>query len=676
MNKKLELNEKQLEAVGHIDGPLLILAGAGAGKTKTITERVIEIIKRGTEPKNILCVTFTNKAAKEMLERIISRMQEEKMLDEELRHYSNDNLPIIKTFHSLGLSILREHGRELGINKNSSVLDTSDVNSIIKQILNGLGLDIKEHDPTKIRNAISREKGNFQTVDDYREKVSSYTMEITEKVWKLYEEELKKQAALDFDDLIIKTSILLKTNREVRNHYQDKFKYIHVDEYQDTSNSQYELIKSLLNENKNICVVGDIDQNIYSWRGANLKNILGFEKDFPEGKVILLEENYRSTKNILSLANVSIQKNKARFPKNLWTNNKDGEEIEIIPCFDEKAEADFIAKEIKKIIIEKDVKLKEIAILFRTNFQSRILEEDMIKNQIPYNLLGTKFFERKEIKDVMSYLRASQNRDNISDLKRVLETPKKGIGKVSMLKIFNGEKDSLSFAVQEKIRAVFKLLDEINKDIEESTLRLADIIDKIIKKSGIEEELLKGSSEEQERLENIRELVSITKKFDTMQARDAVSIFIEEVALRSDQDDDDKNKDGVRLMTIHAAKGLEFEYVFIVGLEQDLFPHIDIGNKKKTLEEEEEERRLFYVAITRAKKKLYLCFAEMRTIYGERRISIPSEFLEDLNELEENQKSYRDIYYKEDREENIFKNKRKKEWEWKDDEYDEDFLEF
>jgi DNA helicase-2/ATP-dependent DNA helicase PcrA len=230
--------------------------------------------------------------------------------------------------------------------------------------------------------------------------------------------------------------------------------------------------------------------------------------------------------------------------------------------------------------------------------------------------------------------------------------------------------------VQEKIRAVFKLLDEINKDIEESTLRLADIIDKIIKKSGIEEELLKGSSEEQERLENIRELVSITKKFDTMQARDAVSIFIEEVALRSDQDDDDKNKDGVRLMTIHAAKGLEFEYVFIVGLEQDLFPHIDIGNKKKTLEEEEEERRLFYVAITRAKKKLYLCFAEMRTIYGERRISIPSEFLEDLNELEENQKSYRDIYYKEDREENIFKNKRKKEWEWKDDEYDEDFLEF
>lgn len=672
---KFNLNEKQLEAVEMTHGPLLILAGAGAGKTKTITERVVQIIREGVEPRNILCVTFTNKAAKEMSERILSRLKEEKMVEEvEKNIWFNVHLPTIKTFHSLGLSILREHGKDLGFTKNLTVLDTSDTNQIIKSILIDLNLDPKIHDASKIRNAISREKTAWQTVDDYAKKVASYKMEIIEKVWRNYDIELKKQASVDFDDLIIKTIELLKSNESIRKYYKDKFKYIHIDEYQDTNNSQYELIKELLNEEeKNICVVGDIDQNIYSWRGANLRNILNFEKDFPDGKVVLLEENYRSTKNILDLANISIQKNKARFPKNLFTNKSIGDEIEICPTFDEKAEADFVVKKIKEIVQEKKVELKDIAVLFRTNFQSRILEEAFIKNDVAYNLLGTKFFERKEVKDVMSYLRASQNRNNLSDLKRVFETPKKGIGKATIIKIFSGEINSLSASARQKVDLVFEFLDKIKNEIENGEKTLAEIITFIIKESGIEEELLYGSSEDKERLENVRELVTLTKKFDTLHPGEAFAIFIDETSLKSDQDDEGK-VNGVRLMTVHSAKGLEFDYVFVVGLEQDLFPHIDIGNSKKSLEEEEEERRLFYVAITRAKKKLYLCFAEMRTIYGEKRVNIPSEFLEDANELKDDQVIYHDIYYMNDICDKETKSK-KRVWEFGDDEWEEDFLE-
>ncbi len=677
--EKILLNEKQLEAVQNTKGPLLILAGAGAGKTKTITERVINIIKEGAEPKNILCVTFTNKAAKEMLERILSRLEEENLIDKyEKNIWLNHNLPTIKTFHSLGLSILREFGKEFGFTKNLTVLDTSDSNQIIKNILKDLNLDPKLHDASKIRNAISREKSAWQTVDDYAKKVSSYNMEIVEKVWRLYEKELLKQGSADFDDLIIKTIELFKRNPEAKKYYREKFKYIHIDEYQDTNNSQYELIKELLDtEENNICVVGDIDQNIYSWRGANLRNILNFEKDFPDGKVVLLEENYRSTKNILDLANISIQKNKARFPKNLFTNKNTGEEIEICPTFDEKAEADFVVKKIKELEREKGVELKDIAVLFRTNFQSRILEEYFIKNNIAYNLLGTKFFERKEVKDVMSYLRASLNRHNLADLKRVLETPKKGIGKASIAKIFAGEIESLSASMRQKIDIIYEFLDKIKDEIENNSKNLSEIITMIIKDSGIEEELLHGSSDDKERLENVRELVTITKKFDGMPASEAFEIFIDETSLKSDQDDEG-SIDGVRLMTIHAAKGLEFDYVFVTGLEQDLFPHIDIGNSKKSLEETEEERRLFYVAITRAKKKLYLCFAEMRTIYGEKRVNVPSEFLEDANELQEDQIIYHDVYYQEYLEED-FKKPKKRVWDFDDhvdDDWEEDFLEF
>ena len=676
--EKVSLNEKQLEAVQTINGPLLILAGAGAGKTKTITERVINIIKSGVEPRNILCVTFTNKASKEMLERIIQRMKEENLIENneiELNFYNKNilNIPTIKTFHSLGLSILKEHGKEIGFNKNMTVLDTSDTSSLIKNILVNLGLDPKIHDASKIKNAISREKSNWQTVEDFAKKVASYNMEIIEKVWRAYEAEMRKQGVADFDDLIIKSVELLNKSENIKKYYQEKFKYIHIDEYQDTNNSQYELVKSLVNENfNNLCVVGDIDQNIYSWRGANLKNILHFEKDFEGAKSILLEENYRSSQNILSLANISIQKNKARFPKNLFTNKKEGEKIEICPTFDEKSEADFIAKKVLEIK-KGGGDLKEIAILFRTNFQSRILEEAMIKNAIPYNLLGTKFFERKEVKDIMSYLRSSQNRDNLADLKRVFETPKKGIGKTTVAKIFSGKEDELTHSTLEKVKSVYNFLDKINENIHSEDKKLSDVINIIIIDSGIEKELIEGSSEDKDRLENIREIVTITKKFDSLKTTDALEIFLEESSLKSDQDDEDKNKNGVRLMTIHASKGLEFDYVFIVGLEQDLFPHLDLGNKNKTQEEKEEERRLFYVAVTRARKKLFLSFAEMRTIYGEKKINLPSEFLDDINEMSEDQINHNDTYYQNSTNDALARFKKK--WEFADDEWEEDFLE-
>lgn len=668
----MNLNDKQLEAVETINGPLLILAGAGAGKTKTIVERVVNIIKNGIEPENILCVTFTNKAAKEMLSRIIERLREENLIENGINYFINKNIPTIKTFHSLGLQILKENGQSLGFNKNLSILDTNDTLQIIKEILNSLSIDTKLYEPSKIRNIISKEKSSSNTPDDYSKKIANYTMEIVEKAWRLYDKELKKRVAVDFDDLIIKTIELLRSNHSVKEFYRKKFKYIHIDEYQDTNNSQYELIKELINDEKNICVVGDIDQNIYSWRGANLQNMLNFEKDFPGGKVVLLEENYRSTQNILNLANNSIEKNKVRFPKNLFTNKETGEPIEICPAFDEKKEAENIINNIKILLKNENINLKDIAILFRTNFQSRILEEYFLRANIPYKLLGTKFFDRKEIKDIMSYLRFSKNRENITDLKRILEFPKRGFGKTSLLKIFSNDIKDISYSLQEKLKETQNLLDKIAKKIENNEDKLSEIIMFTIKESEIEEELMNGSDEDRERLENIRELVSIAKKFDNLNANIAFDTFIEEASLRSDQDDDENNIEGVKLMTIHSAKGLEFDYTFIVGLEQDLFPHINIGNKKRTAEEEEEERRLFYVAITRAKKKLFLSYAEARTIYGERKINIPSEFLEDVNTLDESAISYNQTFYGENND-FINKSKNKKSFSFFDEIDFEDF---
>lgn len=630
------LNNNQQEAVLHTEGPLLILAGAGAGKTKTITERIVELVKKGTDPRAILAVTFTNKAAREMRERIMHRLEEERVIEHDNPYH---HAPVVKTFHSLGLMILSEYGSRLGLQKHPTILDSSDSLSIIKSAVEKLGIDPKMHDPSKIRSVISREKGDFGSVALYKEKVSSSQMDIVASVWRLYEEELSRQKAVDFDDLICKTVRLLENNTDIREHYQKRFVYVHVDEYQDTNRAQYEFVKLLVNPTtNNICAVGDTDQNIYSWRGANVRNIMNFENDFPHTHIVLLEENYRSTGNILTLANTSIKKNTVRKEKNLFTSQGAGDLIEITPCWDELSEAEWVAEQAKACLMS-GTPAENIAVLYRANFQSRVLEEAFIHANVPYNLLGTKFFERKEVKDVMSYLRAAMNRASQPDLKRVFETPKKGIGKATVAKIFAGE--DLPASAMKKIEVVYTFLDKIVETLE--TEPLSHVMHMIIVDSGMEKEMLEGSSEDRERLENIRELVSLTVRYDASLGKDVLTQFLEETALQSDQDNDTEEKQGVRLMTVHASKGLEFDYVFVVGLEQDLFPHKNIGNRKRSIEEEEEERRLFYVAVTRARKHLHLCHAELRTIFGQKQINAPSEFLEDVPEEIAH---HNDLYYK------------------------------
>jgi DNA helicase-2/ATP-dependent DNA helicase PcrA len=630
------LNKQQKEATLHTEGPLLILAGAGAGKTKTITERIVEIIKKGTDPRAVLAVTFTNKAAKEMRERIVSRLEDEHVIEKENPYNPK---PVIKTFHSLGLMMISEYGERLGLLKHPTILDSSDSLSIIKKAMEQLGLDPKTHDPSKIRTIISREKGDFVNLQSYRQKVVSAQMDIVASVWRMYDDELKNQKAVDFDDLIVRAVHMLEDHADIRAYYQQRFKYIHVDEYQDTNGSQYAFVKLLINpEYNNICVVGDTDQNIYSWRGANLRNILNFEKDFPGTKTILLEENYRSTGNILTLANEAIKKNTVRQEKNLFTSQGDGDKIDVMPSWDETSEAELVAEKCKSLI-EEGQDPRNIAVLYRANFQSRVLEEAFIRANVTYNLLGTKFFERKEVKDVMSYLRSAVNRSSQPDLRRVFETPKRGIGKVTIAKIFAGE--DIPASAQTKVSNVYDFLDKINEAVE--TEPLSHIMQMIIVDSGMEKEMMEGSSEDRERLENARELVSLTVRYDETPAKEILTQFLEETSLQSDQDNDTKEKNGVRLMTIHASKGLEFDQVFVVGLEHDLFPHKNIGNRKQSKEEEEEERRLFYVAVTRARKHLYLCYAELRTIFGQKQINAPSEFLDDVPE---EIKELHDLYYK------------------------------
>lgn len=631
------LNQAQQEAVAHTEGPLLIIAGAGAGKTKTLTERIVNIIKKGTDPRNILAVTFTNKAAKEMRERIVGRLEEEHIIEKENPYHPT---PIIKTFHSLGLMMLSEQSDKLGLLRHPTILDSADSLSIIKRAVEQLSLDPKINDPSKIRSIISREKSDFVSQSDYHKKVATAQMDIVSSVWRIYEEELRRQKAVDFDDLIVKTVHMLEDHPQIRAFYQKRFTYVHVDEYQDTNGAQYAFIKLLVDPLKNnICVVGDTDQNIYSWRGANIRNILNFEKDFEGAHTVLLEENYRSTANILSLANKAIKKNTVRTEKNLFTSQEGGDKIEVSPAWDEGAEAEQIAKRCKTLI-EAGEDPTQMAVLYRANFQSRILEEGFLKENVIYNLLGTKFFERKEIKDVLSYLRAALNRASQPDLRRVFDTPKRGIGKVTIAKIFAGE--DIPAKAAQKIGEVYEFLDKIMMTLE--TEPLSHVIQMIIVDGGMEKEMLEGSSEDAERLENARELVSLTVRYDGISGLDALTTFLEETSLQSDQDNDTKEKKGVRLMTVHASKGLEFNHVFVVGLEQDLFPHKNIGNRKRSKEEEEEERRLFYVAVTRARKNLYLSYAEIRTIFGQKQINAPSEFLEDIDD---DIALHNDLYYKE-----------------------------
>jgi DNA helicase-2/ATP-dependent DNA helicase PcrA len=622
------LNQAQKEAVLHTEGPLLIFAGAGAGKTKTLTCRIMHLIKNGVEPKNILAITFTNKAAKEMRDRVLGAIEKERGL---IGMFPNEK-PFISTFHSLGVHILKENSREIGLIRNFSIFDKNDSLRTVKDIVRDMGLDPKQNEPGKILNIISREKGDLKNAKDFAESIQgeNFTAHhgLISSVWNEYEKRLAIEKALDFDDLLLKTYKLLKNNKEVLEKYQDIWKYIHIDEYQDTNKVQYMTVKLLADKNKNLCVVGDIDQNIYSWRGADIKNILSFEKDYPNAKVILLEENYRSTQNILAVANSIIKKNTNRVEKNLFTKNAEGEKITLYAGFNEIEEAQYIANKSKELIAS-GVSARDIAVLYRANFQSRALEDAFLTKSVPYQVLGTKFFERKEVKDIISFVRAGLNPESMTDIKRIINVPARGIGKVTIIKIFAGQKEELPAGVKTKVNQFYNLLKKIGELAKDK--KPSEVIKYILKESGIESELKDGSDEDKERLENMRELATLAIKYDHFPIGEGIEKLVEEAALASDQDSLEKNEDAVKLLTVHASKGLEFEYVFITGLEEDLFPHQRM-NATKNKEDSEEERRLFYVAITRARKKIYLTYANTRTIFGSTQSNTPSQFITDIEE--------------------------------------------
>mgnify|MGYP006349019089 FL=1 len=514
------LNPKQREAATHVDGPLLIIAGAGAGKTKTITHRIVNLIHQGVNPKNILAVTFTNKAAKEMRERVEREIIKNAP--------GQESLPYVATFHSLGVYIIKENANLLGLTRHFTILDESDAISIIKEVMKELSIDPKQYDPKKIKGIISKTKGEFIEAGNYSEEASSYVGRIVSQVWPRYEDKKSKENSLDFDDLLLKATKLLSENLEIRKSYQDRWKYIHIDEYQDTNEVQYKMAKLLAENHKNICVVGDADQNIYSWRGANLKNILSFEKDYTDAQVVMLEENYRSTQNILEAANEVIKKNKFRPDKKLFTKNKTGDKIDIYEAVEETDEADFVATKILELMDSTPSDspfaggetntnvLSEIAVLYRANFQSRVLEEALLRYNVPYQVLGVKFFERKEVKDTLAYLRAAINPNNLSDIKRIINFPPRGIGKVTLLKVLSGEKESLPIKVKLKVDNFYNTLEKIREKIAE--LKVSELIKYTVKITGIEEELKQGGDEELERLENIKELASLALKYDNLSA--------------------------------------------------------------------------------------------------------------------------------------------------------------
>jgi len=621
------LNDKQKEAVTQKNGPILILAGAGAGKTKTITHRILHLINNGVSPSSILAVTFTNKSAKEMEERVIKMLSEDEKF-----HFpiTNNEKPFISTFHSLGVYILKENHAELGIPKYFNIFDKNDSKKVIKESIIKIGLDPKQFEPGKIMSVISRQKGDFKSYSKFKETMGNdYFSEIIEKVWSNYEKTLKEEGALDFDDLLLKTALLLKNNESVRNRYQKRWQYVHIDEYQDTNRVQYEISKLLTNKDQNICVVGDADQNIYSWRGADIKNILNFEKDFSNVKTIILEENYRSTQNILSAANDVIKKNKIRKEKNLFTNNAEGEKIHLFSNYTEVQEASGVVNEISELL-EKGTNPSEIAVLYRANFQSRVLEEAFLSENIPYQVLGTKFFERKEIKDMISFIKASLNPASLTDIKRVINVPPRGIGEITLLKIFSNKEDELSPKAKEKLDDFRKILEQIKTSCLQD--KPSDVIKLIMRTTGLEKKLSDGTDEDKERLDNIKELVTLACKYDYLPVPEGIEKLLENYALASDQDEiDQKNeRSAVKLMTVHASKGLEFDYIFITGLEDSLFP--SKRNNKQTDEEKEEERRLFYVALTRARKKIYLSYASIRMIFGSKQMNPPSEFIFDIKD--------------------------------------------
>lgn len=623
------LNEFQKEAVLYNDGPLLILAGAGSGKTRVLTTKIAYLIEDvNVHPYNILAITFTNKAAKEMKERI------DGLIGERARGIQ------VSTFHSFGLKILRENCEALGYDHNFVIMDSDDSLTVVKKILKELDYDPKIYNPRAIRNKISSCKNEMMMPIEYERFAVSEYEKVVLKVYEKYEDKLHRNNSVDFDDLLILPIILFKKNPEILEKYQDRFKYILIDEYQDTNEAQYILSKMIGAKYRNICCVGDNDQSIYSFRGANYKNILNFEKDYKDAKTILLEENYRSTKNILNAANCVIKNNKSRKEKNLWTSNDDGEKIKYYRAYNERDEAQYVIRKIKELSV-RNTNYQDIAILYRTNAQSRILEEEMLKENIPYRVVGSfYFYSRKEIKDLIAYLRLIHNtKDNVS-LTRVINTPKRGIGLKSienLTRIADSQNISMYDAISTGKELAFKEIIEKLRELS-NELTLTELIDKVLDATGMKKELESENTLESEvRLENLEEFKSITKSFEEREGLISLEDFLLEISLISDVEEykDDLNR--VSLMTVHSVKGLEFDHVFVVGMEEGIFPHMNSLMENSELEE---ERRLCYVAITRAKKCLHIVNTRRRTLFGKDQINPPSRFIGEIdnNLLETNVK--------------------------------------
>ncbi len=605
MKQSLPLNSAQQEAVLTTDGPLLVLAGAGAGKTKVIAERISQILRQGTPPERVLAITFTNKAAGEMRQRIEPGV-------------------FVSTFHVLGLTIIKENYRLLGLKGFPAIYDRADSLKEMKAALKQVGGE--DIEPRAALGIASRQKGAGVPAGEYAESAQTPYERNVGLAWLKYEAALRKDGAMDFDDLLLKAYELLRDHQAVRERYQRRFDYVHIDEYQDTNVVQAKLAELIINpQTRNVCAVGDIDQTIYGWRGAEIANILAFEKKYPGAKVVLLEQNYRSTKRILAAANEVIARNSARVDKNLFTDNPEGDPLSLYIAFDETDEAGFVARKIKELIAQ-GRQPKDFAVLYRANFQSRALEEQFLSGNVPHQVLGTRFFERKEVKDVLSFIRAALN-GNPADTARAAQAIPRGIGKVTLLKILEGQ------PAGPKAEEFLRVLRKVGHAARE--LPPSQLVSFVLRESGMEQHFKEDKYEGAERLENLRELATLAARYDHLHlpptdegaVSEGLQAFLESAALASDQDELKDEQNAVRLMTVHAAKGLEFPVVFITGLEEGLFPY---ERQDDDPQSREEERRLMYVALTRARHKLYLCYASYRTVFGAKMSTIPSQFLSDI----------------------------------------------
>ncbi len=620
------LNDAQKRAVLAKDGPISVLAGAGSGKTRVLTTRIYHLIREGVPADQILAVTFTNKAAREMRERVRAML----LAPHEPQESQRDGLPFIATFHGLGREILERYGTAIGVPRFFSVYDRDDSEKAVATALKTSGIEAKELSPRAMLGRISRHKGEGMRAQEFAEKHgrSSFGNRVVAEVWRSYERALATERALDFDDLIALPVRLLEEHKDVRALAQGRWRYIHIDEYQDTNALQERLAALLAGKHKNLFVVGDGDQAIYGWRGAKMENILHFEKRYPEAQTIILEHNYRSTKNLVDAANAVIEKNKNRKEKYATTEKASGEPILIHIARSAEDEARWIALRIRKLLREGG-KPEEIAVLFRTNFQSRALEEGFLRAGVPYKLLGTRFFARKEVKDALAWMRLAMDSSREVDKLRAAASPPRGIGKVTLGKLAAGERAALRAGELAKVEAFERVITELSWAAE--TLVPSEFVKLVVEKNGMRRALVdEGGDEDRERFENIEELASVAARHDSVPGKESIAAFLAEAALASDQDEMDQGeKKGVTLMTVHAAKGLEFNTVFVSGMEEGLFPHEGMGATGDR--DEEEERRLFYVAMTRAKERLILTLARVRKIYGSDYASEPSSFLADID---------------------------------------------